>query len=154
MTEPATLVEHDEEQPDRHCGGINKRGEACTVPPEMLLFDEESAAWWCVGHHPDPAIQEQRKAAAMRGSMRSKMRLSRRLQRLDPGELGRLETVADAQRQLAMLTEAVATGRLSPTQGNAASRAVIAWIRARDLSVRESRLAKLEQEVERLRRER
>jgi hypothetical protein len=50
-----------------------------------------------------------------------------------------------------VLATEVASGGLTPAQANAALRAVTSFTQARDLKVRESRLADLEAEVQRLR---
>ena len=49
---------------------------------------------------------------------------------LDPDELPQLRTHADAQAFLEVIARAVATGRLSDRQANAAVRAVSEWVRA------------------------
>ncbi len=63
-----------------------------------------------------------------RGGLATKRRFSS--PGLEPNELPELKTHADAQLWLEIIGRAVATGRLSDRQAQAAIRAVAEWVRA------------------------
>lgn len=149
MTEPATLPQLDAEHEERRC-----QHAGCRVPPALLYETADAdgvAGWTCNSHDENPLMQEARRMARQRGAMATARHFKRGL---DPGELGPLQTLEDAQRHLAISCEAVSTGRISPAVSNAIDRKVSLFLKARDLDVRETRLTRLEAELERLKRAR
>lgn len=68
---------------------------------------------------------------------------------LTSGELGDLETLADAQRWLRVIGSAVATGRLDKGDAQAATRAVEVWIRADD-SLTEAEMERMAEKIDEL----
>lgn len=136
-------------EPTPRCSGTNSEGQACEVPPALLTQDADGRHW-CSSHDPSPEAEQRRKLASMRGGEATRIK-HRKIKALDPGELGTLDTPEDAARWTRIIAEAVATGRLSTGAANAATRAVSQWLSARDLHVRETRLGRLEAEVERIR---
>lgn len=128
MTEAARqMTNADLPRDQRRCAGTTSAGDPCGAG--MLRYDEETEAWWCISHNPDEAVRAIALAAAQRGGISTKLR-NQKIKVLDPGELGPLLTLADAQRQLAIVAAAVAEGRLASPQGNAITQAVRAWMAA------------------------
>lgn len=123
----------------RRCTGVTAEGEACRAPSEWVLTNG-----YCLRHSPDPKDRALAMAASLRGGLTTKARMKRGL---DDGELGELCTPVDAQRWCEVVARAVATGRLSSTQGQTTVRAVAEWLRSRDLHVRETRLTTLEKRL-------
>ena len=128
MTEPAVLTPAVEELP--HCSGVTGDGEVCGAPARLLRYDDATDSWWCIAHDPDPAVRERHKLATTRGGLATSKRFHRG--GLDPGELGPLQTAEDVMRRSGILSEAVATGRLTPQQGNTAIRADQLWLQAHE----------------------
>jgi hypothetical protein len=127
------------EQETRRC-----QEDGCGVPSHLI--DPETL--YCFSHCP---TREADRKEAHRRAGEATARRNRKRTVLDVGELGALETPADAARWCAKVGSAVAEGRLSSSQAQATIRAVSEFIRARDLHVRENKLRDLEREVALLR---
>jgi hypothetical protein len=144
MTTPATVPSVlDVDVP--HCAGITASGGSCGSPTEMLRTDPETGESWCFAH--DPEKEQERRLATTRGGLTTKLRSQRGL---DPDDLGPLETPLDARRWSAVIASAAACGRITPAQANAASRAVDGFLKARDQHIKETELADLKRDLERL----
>ena len=72
---------------------------------------------------------------------------------LDPAELPKLRTHEDAQNWLETIGRAVATGRLSDRQAQAAIRAIAEWVRAEGERQTSEVVNKLRAEIERVKSE-
>jgi len=140
---PSEEVNEAEGRGPARCGMPN-----CKVPSDLLRHDPLTDTYWCRGHDPDPTVAAQRKADQERGGMSTARRFKRGL---DASELGELATPADAERWSRLVAVAVASGVLTPAQGNTTLRAVSEFVKSRDLRVREDRLSALESELQRLR---
>lgn len=135
---------------DRRCAGTTTDGHPCAVPPEWLR-DDGAGRFWCRAHDPDPAVRDAHRAATLLGGATTRLRSRRGL---DPGELGPLSSPAHAQQWAATIARAVAEGRLSASAATAIVRSLSEWTKARDLHVRETRLTRLEQQMQKLGSER
>ena len=116
--------------------------ERCTSPdcrvPEQLLHEGPDGNWWCYQHDPDPALDQQRKAAATRGGLA----MARRTRRgIDEAELGPLDSPSDAQRWSHVIAVSVLSGVITAPQAHAGNRSVSLWLSARSQQVREDQLA-------------
>lgn len=149
MTEPAVFPGVEEQEDERRCSGRRRDGSRCDVPGPMVLWDQDTEAWWCVNHHPSPEIIEARRLSRQRGALATRARFRRGL---DPAELGELTTPQDAKRWSSVIALAVAGGRITPAQANAATRAVHEFLRSRDQVVRETELAALKRDLDALKR--
>jgi hypothetical protein len=145
MTEPATMPAQGDAEPDADRLWCSEEG--CRVPETFLHTSTVDGLLYCTSHDPDPVVANARRLGQQRGALRSQMRHKRGL---DPNELGPLTTLADATRHLAISCEAVSTGRISPAVSNAIDRKVSLFLKTRDLDQRETRLSRLEVEIERL----
>ena len=128
---------------DRRCASTKNNGDPCGVTPDLLIEDEQTpGTWWCFNHH--PAYEEEREAARSRGGIRSALK-ARRHRYLDPSDLGDLDTPADAKRWSVVIARGLATGTLSSAAGQAALKAVEAFLRSLEAVDVSARLAALEQ---------
>ena len=145
MTSMQTMSTPGQEEPERRW---------CTEPgcrcPEILLHTSTvDGQLWCNSHDPDPVVAETRKLGQARGSLRTQMRFKRGL---DAVELGSLTSAEDAKRWSAVIATAAACGRITPSQANAAIRAVHEFLRSHDQDVKENELSDLKRDVAALKR--
>jgi hypothetical protein len=129
-SEEVAAMAHEEEETTtgvepRACRGTKTNGEPCGAPPELV-----SEAGWCSSHDPDPVMQERLALARVRGGLASTKNRPQRP--LTDEELGPLETAHDARRWAVVVAKAAATGRISPAQASAATRAVDQFLKALD----------------------
>lgn len=124
----------------RQCKGHSKSGHPCRVAPQLV-----GASGYCRTH--DPSLVDARKLQSLRGGATTARRFK---PGITPEDLGPLETPSDAQRWLRTIAQAVGSRHLTHAEGNAMSKAVSEWIKARDLDVREQRLTELERKLKRL----
>ena len=103
------------------CRGRKADGNACGALSHLL--DENGL---CPAHR--PGGREEMAERGRKGGLATKRRMASR--GLDPAELPELRTHEDAQSWLETLGRAVATGRLSDRQAQAAIRAVSEWVKA------------------------
>ena len=123
----------------KHCAGLNVKGEPCESP----FVGKEG---FCNAH--GPGGQERMKRLAQKGGIKS-----RQPSGLDPNELGPLETHENAQAWLETLGRAVACGRLSDRQAQAAIRAVGEWVRTAGERATSEVLIELRDEIDRVKAE-
>jgi hypothetical protein len=129
------------------CAGTRKDGLACNIEPELLHQDDDGV-WWCWNHDPDPVLAAERETARTRGGAAT-ARKFRHHRYLDKADLGALESPADAMRWSAAIALGVATGVMSATAGNAALKAVEAFLGSLESVHLEERLQELEAQVAR-----
>ena len=103
------------------CQGQKADGTACGALPHLL--DENSL---CPAHR--PGARETMAERGRLGGLATKRKAAS--PGLDPNELPSLQTHQDAQAWLEIIGRAVATGRLSDRQAQAAIRAVSEWVKA------------------------
>ncbi len=106
----------------RRCTHVHADGRECGVPESFVDAD----TGYCRSHGPGAA--ERMAAQGRKGAEATAKKL--RGVGLDPNELPSLRTHEDAQAWLETIGRAVATGRLSDRQAQAAIRAVSEWVRA------------------------
>lgn len=132
MTEPLPVV--DERPQDlRRCAGVNVDGTPCTVPPELVM-----GSGYCFVHDPDR--QQEVAAARARGAMSAARKLRRGL---DEGELGPLESPADAQRWSRVTAAAVASGRITAQQGQSVARLLDQWNKSAEKGAAQDAVAEI-----------
>lgn len=117
------------------CGGVTADGEPCSAPPELVL-----PSGFCYSH--DATREQERLYARQRGGLATATR-HRRQAGLDPGELGPLESEADVKRRQGIVSEAVATGRLTPTAASAIIRSDQLWLAAESQHLQKTELREL-----------
>ncbi len=126
------------------CQGKKADGTACGALPHLL--DENGL---CPAHRPGG-----REAMAERGR---KGGLATKRRNVSPGlraeELPKLRTHEDAQNWLETIGRAVATGRLSDRQAQAAIRAIAEWVRAEGERQTSEVVNKLRAEIDRVKSE-
>ncbi len=126
------------------CQGKKADGNACGALPHLL--DEDGL---CPAHRPGG-----REAMAERGR---KGGLATKRRNASPGlraeELPKLRTHEDAQNWLETIGRAVATGRLSDRQAQAAIRAIAEWVRAEGERQTSEVVNKLRAEIDRVKSE-
>ncbi|MGH7564036.1 MAG: hypothetical protein ACREK5_06405 [Gemmatimonadota bacterium] len=102
-----------------------------------------SETGFCVWHDGDRAAE----ATRMRRHGANATNAQRRVQGLDPSELGELESIDDAKRWLRVVAAAASSGRMSCSQAEVAIRAVRAWLMATK-AVTDEQIAELKLQVE------
>ncbi len=127
MTIPA-VSEGAEPVPDmneeKQCAGVTTAGGRCNAPRDLLRWDEEDQAWYCFTH--DPTMEQERDLSRVKAGMRTAA-VRRRHRYLMPAELPELNTPDDAKAYAKLITEAVATGRLSSAAAGVALKALAEW---------------------------
>lgn len=135
-TTEAAVPETPETQAPRRCPATKSDGTACDVGADLLM-----PSGWCFAH--DPATRlDHKKAATLGGIAQSRTRRKG----LDPDELGKLETPADAQRITARLALALASAELPAPAGRAALVAVQQWLRAYEAEQADRETAAIEEQ--------
>jgi hypothetical protein len=125
----------------RRCKAKNLAGKPCGVTSHMV-----GESGYCFRHDPDKA--EERARQSRRGGETTRRRHMKA--GLKAADLGPLVNAADAQRWLERIAGAVGARELTHSEGQAMTRAVAEWIRARDLHVREVKLAELQRQLKEL----
>lgn len=125
------------------CRGTNQDGSACGAPERLV--DAESG--FCYAHGPE--AKERLSEAGKKGAEATARKL--RAGGIEEGELGELETHADAKRWLKTIGAAVCSGRLNDRAAQAAIRAVSEWVKAHADEATATVVEELEAEVKRLR---
>lgn len=126
------------------CLHVREDGTRCHAPARAVL---PSGYCW-VHENPSEFKQAQR-----RGGATSKAKAARAKKRgLLASELGPLNTIADAQRRLRLIAEAVGEGILPSSAGNTMLSATRAWLAAEDVRLRSEDLAELRQQLGELKR--
>ena len=129
---------------ERRCLGTVANGSPCTVPPELLIEDEEApGTYWCFSHA--PWLEEARDAARTKAGARTALKYRRAPRYLTTGDLGDLDTPEHAKHWSVVIARGLATGTLSSAAGQAALKAVEAFLRSLEAVDVSARLAALEQ---------
>lgn len=123
------------------CRGEKADGTACGALPHLL--DEDGL---CPAHR--PGGREAMAERGRRGGLANKRNAG-----LSPSELPTLTCHADAQGWLETIGRAVATGRLSDRQAQAAIRAVAEWVKAEGERVTVEVVDELRDEIDRVKAE-
>lgn len=121
------------------CAGLNARGEPCRSPVV-------GSRPFCFSH--DPTRREAYLASRRRGGVVTSSK--HRRYGLTPNELGELHTHEDAERQLALISGAVATRRMDRADGDACTRAIGQWLKARSDKLRLVELERLKAAVDQM----
>lgn len=145
MTSPQSMPTPGKEESERRwCAEPG-----CRVPDILLHTSAADGQTWCNSHDPDPVVAEARRLGQARGALKTQLRFKRGL---DADELGSLTTAEDAKRWSAVIATAAACGRITPSQANAAIRAVHEFLVSHDQDVKENELADLKRDVAVLKR--
>jgi hypothetical protein len=145
MTE-TTLSQPGQEQDRERCAEPD-----CRVPSALLIWDEDTQAYWCNTHSPNEAVRAVRQAGRTRGQLTAQMRLSRRRK---AHLVGALDTLEQMEREQARIIEAMGLGDLDARTGDAMLRGIDKKRATREQGIKETRLRILEAEVAALRAER
>jgi len=130
------------EESQRTCAGTSATGEPCRAPEDLLQVDpEDSESFYCFAHA--PWLEAERALAQRKGGLRTASK-HRKFRYLDPSDLGDLDTPADAKRWSVVIARGLATGRLSSAAGQAALRAVQAFLQSLEVIDLHERLSALE----------
>ncbi len=125
------------------CKAKNADGAPCRTPESVV----DPTTGLCPSHA--PGARERMSEIGRKGAEAAAKRFARG--GLDPSALGKLETVADAQRWLRAIAEGVVTGKLKPQEGTTGVRAIEAWLKAEQDRVAADDLADLRAQMDQLR---
>ena len=119
--------------------------DGCGVPEYLVLEDPDGVHPPACFNHA-PWLEAERQAARERGGHRTAAKHRLAAPRyLTTGDLGDLDTPADAKRWSVVIARGLATGTLSSAAGQAALKAVEAFLRSLEAVDVSARLAALEQ---------
>lgn len=122
--------------PEQHCKATKENGEPCGAPAQFV--DPDSGL--CPSHDPDS--RERIREAARKGGEAMAEKHSR--DGLEEDELPPLDSPQAAEEWLETIARAVATGRLSSSEGNAIRGNVRDWLKAREAGEQAERIERLE----------
>lgn len=122
------------------CKATREDGTPCKAPENMV----DPATGFCPSHGPDAA--ERLSEAGRKGAEATNRRF--RGQKLSEEELPPLDSPQAAEIWLETIARAVATGRLSASEGNAVRGNVRDWLKAREAGEQEERIRTLEEKLE------
>lgn len=131
--------------PEPRCTGTTASGSPCKAPANLL----DPKTGFCPSHA--PGASERLSEFGRKGARATARKHSK--PGLDAQELGPLRTHEDAQSWLETIGRAVATGRLSDRQAQAAIRAVAEWVKAEGERATAEVINELRSEIDRVKAE-
>ena len=137
MTEPIT---------ERRCQGTNADGTPCNAPSRLVLD-----SGFCFPHDNSPGAKEKQRLGQQLGGI---MAMRKVRKGLDPDEVGQLETAEDAKRIAALVTVAIAEGRLPAATGKAVFSGIDLFYESLEADELIAELKRTKDELAHLKRER